>query len=437
MKRWNLLHSLPSATAPAALGSLVSLAAQGFLALVLFRLFSPEDVGVFSATSQLAFFWASLALAQSPLSLLAERHQEPRAAARRAWRQSAWRLLWLAPVAALGAFWSGLGDAAHVWAWAAALGLAQLSWLLAQSLTLRVGSRWSVGLVRMVPPVLAAAAAVLGAVLFPVRGQGLELPVLLVSACLGYLAGAFWMRLAFQPSPAAELGGQELSHDQSATRLEPHELHSAANPNAPGPLPQTAIDEGPPSSDPRSARLKMLHTLSDGLAATALALSWPAHYGAQEAGWLLALLRILSFIPALVHTAWAQVVLSSSTKVQLRPLQVAWAASVLVLGVGALAQLALTWGWLDARWQGLSAYVWPLVLWQTAACFVAAHAHLPFQKGLAVQHAWLCVAMNAGFIALCVVLPWVIPSSASTHMAWLSAYMVMSLAGLTLWVAKR
>jgi hypothetical protein len=45
--------------------------------------------------------------------------------------------------------------------------------------------------------------------------------------------------------------------------------------------------------------------------------------------------------------------------------------------------------------------------------------------------------MNAGFIALCVVLPRVIPSSASTHMAWLSAYMALSLAGLTLWVAKR
>jgi hypothetical protein len=415
MKPWKLLQSLPRATAPAALGSLVSLAAQGFLALVLFRLFSPEEVGLFSATSQLAFFWASLALAQSPLSLLAERHQEPRAAARRAWRQSAWRLLWLAPVAALGAFWSGLGDAAQVWAWAAALGLAQLSWLLAQSLTLRVGSRWSMGLVRMVPPVLAAAAAVLGAVLFPKRGEGFELPVLLVSACLGYLAGAVWMRLAFQSAAVPDAVGAA-------------EADSGLGP---------ATAEAPQSSDPRSARLKMLHTLSDGLAATALALSWPAHYGAQEAGWLLALLRILSFIPALVHTAWAQVVLSSATKVKLRPLKVAWAASALVLGVGALAQLALTWGWLDARWQGLSAYVWPLLLWQTAACFVAAHAHLPFQKGRAVQHAWLCVAMNAGFIALCVVLPRVIPSSASTHMAWLSAYMALSLAGLTLWVAKR
>jgi hypothetical protein len=415
MKPWKLLQSLPRATAPAALGSLVSLAAQGFLALVLFRLFSPEEVGLFSATSQLAFFWASLALAQSPLSLLAERDQEPRAAARRAWRQSAWRMLWLAPVVALGAVWSGLGDATQVWAWATALALTQLSWLLAQSLTLRVGSRWSMGLVRMVPPVLAAAAAVLGAVLFPVRGEGLELPVLLVSACLGYLAGAFWMRLAFQPVPSA---GQAFSAE-AGSDLPP------AQPAA------------PTSSDPRSARLKMLHTLTDGLAATALALSWPAHYGVQEAGWMLALLRVLSFIPALVHTAWAQVVLSSDTKVRLRPLQVAWAAAALVLGVGALAQLALTMGWLDARWQGLSVYVWPLVLWQAAACFVAAHAHLPFQKGLAAQHSWLCVGMNAGFIALCVVLPWVSTLSASTHMVWLSAYMLLSLVALTLWVAKR
>jgi hypothetical protein len=309
--------------------------------------------------------------------------------------------------------------------------------LLAQSLTLRVGSLWSMGLVRMVPPVLAAAAAVLGAVLFPVRSDGLELPVLLVSACLGYLAGAVWMRLAFQPSPAAELVVQETSLAQSAARLESPVSHSAAIQHAPRPWPHAPIHKAPQASDPRCARLKMLHTLTDGLAATALALSWPAHYGVQEAGWMLALLRILSFIPALVHTAWAQVVLGSDTPVRLRPLQVAWAAAALVLGVGALAQLALTMGWLDAQWQGLSAYVWPLVVWQTAACFVAAHAHLPFQKGLAAEHSWLCVGMNTGFIALCVVLPWASTLSASTHMTWLSAYMLLSLAGLTLWVAKR
>jgi hypothetical protein len=45
--------------------------------------------------------------------------------------------------------------------------------------------------------------------------------------------------------------------------------------------------------------------------------------------------------------------------------------------------------------------------------------------------------MNAGFIALCMVMPWASPLTASMHMAWLSTYMVLSLTGLMLWVAKR
>lgn len=408
------LQALPRASAPAALGSLVSLAAQGFLALVLFKLFSPEAVGVFAATSQIAFFWASLALAQSPLSLLANPHEEPRAAARRAWRQSAWRLLWLAPLAAWGAAWAELGPATMVWTWAAALGFSQLSWQLAQSLTLRVGSRWSMGLVRMVPPLLAAALAVVGAGLWhgwhgaEPTGEGGAL-VLLLSACVGYLAGASWMRLAFRkPGP-----DEALAHAQAPTT------------------------EAPRSGDPRSTRLKMLHTLMDGLAATALALSWPAHHGLQEAGWLLALLRVLSFIPALVHTAWAQVVLSHAGELRLRPMQVALGAAALVVAVGALTQAALALGWLDARWQGLSAYVWPLVVWQMAACLSAAHAHLPFQKGLAVLHSWLCVAMNAGFIALCVGLPGWAGWSAGAHLMALCSYAALSLLALTAWLVMR
>jgi hypothetical protein len=406
-----LLQVLPRATAPAALGGLMSLAAQGFFALVLFRLFTPEEVGVFSATTQLAFFWASLALAQSPLSLLAERHQDPRAAARRAWRQSAWRMLWLAPVAALGAAWSGMGQTTQVWAWAAALALTQLSWLLAQSLTLQVGSRWSMGLVRMVPPVLAVALAVLGAVFSTWLDTDHHLPVLLVSATLGYGVGAMWMRLAFQKAPTQP--------------ADPTEKDG-----------QPVWAEAPASTDPRSARLKMLHTLMDGLAATALALSWPALYGLQEAGWMLALLRVLSFIPALVHTAWAQVVLSSPTAVRLRPIHVALAASALVLAMGALVSAAVLLDWLDARWQGLSVYVWPLVIWQLTACFMAAFSHLPFQKGWAAVYSWLCIGINAGFITLCLAGAAVFDFSASEHMGWLAAYMVLSLGAMALWVAQ-
>ena len=396
----SIFKALPRATAPAALGSLVSLAAQGFLALVLFKLFSPEAVGVFSVTSQMAFFWASLALAQSPLSLLANRHEEPRAAARQAWQQSVWRMLWLAPLAALGAAWAGLGHWGVVWAWAAALCLTQLSWLLAQSLTLRVGSRRAMGLVRMTPPLLAACAVLLGAWWLHDAGA----PVLLGSAVLGYAVGAWWMRPAWQTGAMAE-------HDNSA-----------------------ADEPAAPQSDPRSARLKMLHALVDGLAATALAVSWPAHYGAQEAGWLLAVLRVLSFIPALVHTAWAQVVLGSAIAVRLRPVHVAWSAATLVLGVGALAQAALALGWLDARWQGLSGYVWPLAAWQMAACFMAAYAHWPFQKGLAVMYSWLCIAIHLGLIALCVGMPWLSDVTASQHLSVIAGYMALSLGGLTLWV---
>lgn len=402
----NFLKALPRATAPAALGSLVSLAAQGFLALVLFKLFSPEAVGVFSVTSQIAFFWASLALAQSPLSLLANRHEEPRAAARQAWRQSVWRMLWLAPVAAVGAAWAGLGHWGAVWVWAAALCLTQLSWLLAQSLTLRLGSRWAVAGVRMVPPVLAALAVVLGAWWFHEAGA----PVLLGSAVLGYVAGAWWLRTAWQAGAIAEHNG----------------------------VPATDADEPAASqSDPRSARLKLLHALVDGLAATALAVSWPAHHGVQEAGWLLAVLRVLSFIPALVHTAWAQVVLGSASAVRLRPVHVAWTASALVLGVGALVQLALAMGWLDVRWQGLSGYVWPLAAWQIAACFMAAYAHWPFQKGLAVVYSGLCIAIHLGLMALCVGLPRWLDVTASQHLNVVAAYMALSLGGLTLWVVTR
>lgn len=396
----SLFNALPRATAPAALGSLVSLAAQGFLALVLFKLFSPEAVGVFSVTSQIAFFWASLALAQSPLSLLANRHLEPRAAARQAWRQSVWRMLWLAPLAALGAAWAGLDHWGVVWAWAAALCLTQLSWLLAQSLTLRVGSRWAMGWVRMVPPVLAAFAVVLGAWWLPDAGA----QVLLGSALVGYAVGAWWLR------PALKAGA-----------IEEQDTPGTGEPAA-------------PQSDPRSARLKMLHALVDGLAATTLAVSWPAHYGVQEAGWLLAVLRVLSFIPALVHTAWAQVVLGSASAVRLRPVHVAWSASALVLGVGALAQMALAMGWLDARWQGLSGYVWPLATWQIAACFMAAYAHWPFQKGLAVVYSWLCIAIHLGLMVLCVGMPWLIDVTASQHLSAVALYMALSLGGLTLFV---
>ena len=79
--------------APAALGSLVALAAQALMALFLLHLFEPTAVGVFSLVAQTAFGWATLALAQSPLSLLANQHLGAVPATRQAWRASLRRWL--------------------------------------------------------------------------------------------------------------------------------------------------------------------------------------------------------------------------------------------------------------------------------------------------------------------------------------------------------
>ena len=100
-----LLRHLPRSSGPALLGSFTSLASQALFAAFLLKLFEPGAVGVFSLVNQLAFSWATLALAQSPLSLLADR-ADPAHAARHAWRASALRLAWLAPVAAMAWWWS-------------------------------------------------------------------------------------------------------------------------------------------------------------------------------------------------------------------------------------------------------------------------------------------------------------------------------------------
>ena len=79
---------LPRASLPIALASATSMGAQVLFSLLMLRLFTPQAVGEFSVISQVAFFWMTLALAQSPLKLLADRHLEPSQALRAALRSS-------------------------------------------------------------------------------------------------------------------------------------------------------------------------------------------------------------------------------------------------------------------------------------------------------------------------------------------------------------
>jgi hypothetical protein len=137
----------------------------------------------------------------------------------------------------------------------------------------------------------------------------------------------------------------------------------------------------------------MAHTLADALLATAIVVVWQRMYGPQETGWMAAPLRVMGFVPAVVHMAWAQVLLAQPQHARTNPLWVGLAgfASVALLGAG--CAVALEMGWLGEQWQGVWTYLMPLVIWQGSACLVAAFSHLPLQTQIARTYSWLCIGL--------------------------------------------
>lgn len=366
MKR--LLRQLPAGSGPALAGSFASLASQALFALFLLKLFEPRAVGIFSLVNQVAFSWATLALAQSTLTLLADRGDAAHRA-RHAWAASALRMLWLAPVAAAAWFWgspAGGPPAAGALAWIGAIAATQMTWSLAQSLTLRRDSAMAIFFVRCTPPILAAALAAIASLLLP-RDDPTGL---LLAALFGYAVGALWL------TPALRRHG-----------------------------PAPSLDEGAAGGDDRTARMKMVHTFFDLASSTLIAVQWTRTWGAAEAGFLLVLLRVYGFVPALVHTAWAQVLLSRG-EARLRSSLALGAACALVIALLAAAvQAALALGWLAPAWHGLRAYVWPLAAWQAAACFFGCMSHLPFIAGRARAYSVQCIAVDLMLIGLLLAAP--------------------------------
>jgi hypothetical protein len=369
-----LLRHLPRASGPALLGSFASLASQALFAAFLLKLFEPAAVGVFSLVNQVAFSWATIALAQSPLSLLADR-ADPSHGARRAWRASAVRMAWLLPLAVFAWFWSSpqlAGYAAYAGplAWLAAIALTQMTWAIAQSLVLRTGPGRAIFLVRCVPPALAVVVAGVGAFFF----SRSEPTALLIAALAGYAVGALWLLPAL----------------------------SARQPAA---APDSTDAPAGDSHDKRSGRLKLVHTLFDLASATLIAVQWTRVWGAQEAGLLLVLLRVYGFVPALVHTAWAQVLLSRGEPRARSSLAVGVACCGVVLALGLLVQAALAMGWLAPNWAGLQSYIWPLAAWQMAACLFGCLSHVPFLAGRAREYSMQCMAVDTMLVGLLVIAP--------------------------------
>ena len=414
---WFKGFNVSSTSRVVALSSAIAFATQIVFALLMLRLFTPQEVGEFSVISQIGFFWMTLALAQAPLGMLANQHLPAHFAAQQAWRASALRGVGLLPVAALAVWFSQLS----LWPallWALLLAFCQMGWMLAQSLTLRVGSAWHQAAVRVLPPVTAAATALTAVLL----GASLEwsAPTLLLSALLGYAVGAAWL------VPALRAGDVDTGSASSIASMP--EASDAVNTH---------------QADSRSATLRMAHTLVDALLATAIIVVWQRLYGTEETGWMSALLRVLGFLPAVVHMAWAQVKLA---KAQHADSRITAMASPWWLGLGAFAcvivlglscAVALYFEWLDPRWSGVWPYITPLVLWQGSACLSAAFSHRPFQTQSANVYSWACMALGI-LQAMVLLAPMGLaqPIDAEQHMAAFALVTSLGLLGLTVWMAR-
>ena len=106
-------------------------------------------------------------------------------------------------------------------------------------------------------------------------------------------------------------------------------------------------------------------------------------------------------------------------------------ACAVIVAIALAVDAALRWGWLQASWQGLGAYLWPLACWQMAACAMAAHAHLPFAHGRAVRFSRQCISMNGVMLTL-LLLPLLGPAlsvglTAHQHLLLLSGFMTLAL----------
>lgn len=367
-----------------ALASVLSFGAQVVFALLMLRWFTPQEVGAFSVVSQIAFFWMTLALAQAPLSLLVNQTHDASRDARKLWLSSVWRWCALAPLALL-ALWTSQLSMLPALGWVVVIALCQLSWGLAQSFVLRKGDARQQLYVRVVPPLCAVVVAGVGAQ-FAVQMQWLmqwlmpwpwqsqsQGTTLFLAALLGYFVGSLWLVPAWlnptDTTPSEPASETTATSTSSTTAIEPHQ------------------------SDNRTTPLRLTHTFFDVVLATAVVIVWQRLYGAQDTGWLSALLRVFGFVPAVIHMAWAQVKLSQPGPSQKQPMWVGGLGVVSLIAMALAGLLALHMQWLDPQWQGIAQYMWPLVLWQGSACLSAAVSHRPFQTGAARQYSLACIGI--------------------------------------------
>jgi len=165
---------------------------------------------------------------------------------------------------------------------------------------------------------------------------------------------------------------------------------------------------------------------------------WQRLYGAQETGWMAAPLRLMGFVPAIVHMSWAQVLLVQPQHARTNSLFVGLAGFASAALLGASSAIALEFGWLGDRWQGVWLYLLPLFLWQGSACLTAAFSHVPFKKNSTQKYSWFCISIASlqGFI-LCI--PIIFPRlniSRNVHIELFGFISALELLALFYWLQR-
>jgi hypothetical protein len=144
-------------------------------------------------------------------------------------------------------------------------------------------------------------------------------------------------------------------------------------------------------------------------------------------------LRVMGFVPAVVHMAWAQVILAQPHQARINPLWVGLAGFACVAILGSASAFSLEMGWLGAQWEGVTPYLLPLVLWQGSACIVAAFSHLPFLHHSARRYSFACIRISVlqGIVlAIPIFTPFV--HTSHVHLLIFSVFSAFALATITL-----
>jgi hypothetical protein len=257
-------------------------------------------------------------------------------------------------------------------------------------------------------------------------------PTLLLAALLGYFVGSLWLLPAW--FKVAENQTSTAAHKPTSNECAVHQQEKPEPVHSETVLPSTAHQQ----ADNRSTFLRLTHTFFDVLLATSVIIVWQRLYGAQETGWLSALLRVFGFVPAVIHMAWAQVKLSQpSQQASEGSLSVGLFGSLCLLGIGLTSLFALHMQWLDAQWQGIANYLWPLLVWQGSACLSASVSHRPFQTSAARQYSLACIAIAVVQFVL-LMSPFVLQAEASPllHLIGFCCISSVCLLVLTQWMLR-